>query len=117
MTELSARLFALDPSIRYVAVNRAGQILEMTQNPKWPTTNPHESDRFEESVVNPIILHLAVYRGNIDMDGTRYVAIRYGTMYELIFPYASGHLSVGVELSAEPTRVAEKIAKELNLRI
>ncbi len=89
----------------------------MTQNPRLPTTNPHESDRFEETVVNPIILHLAVYRGNLDMDGTRYVAIRYGTMHELVFPYPQGHLSVGVELAANVTHVAEKIARELNLRI
>ena len=115
--KLGEKLFALDENIRYVAVNQSGQIVEMTQNPKLPTTNPHESDRFEESVVNPIILHLAVYRGNLDMDGTRYVTIRYGSMYELIFPYLQGHLSVGVELSAPVTQVAEKIARELNLRM
>ncbi len=115
--KLGEKLFALDESIRYVAVNQSGQIVEMTQNPRLPTSNPHETDRFEETLVNPVILQLAVYRGNLDMDGTRYVMIRYGTMYELIFPYAAGHLSVGVELSADPPRVAEKIAKELNLRM
>ncbi len=117
MTVIGNQLFAVDDDIRYVAVNQSGKIVEMTQNPNLPTTNPHETDRFEETVVNPIVLNLAVYRGNLDMDGTRYVMIRYGTMYELIFPYLQGHLSVGVELKAHVTQVAEKIARALNLRM
>lgn len=117
MTTLSQKLFALDPAIRYVAVNQSGQIEEMTQNPRLPTSNPHETDRFEETVVNPVILQLAVYRGNLDMDGTRYVVIRYGTMYQTIFPYQQGHLSVGIELTANMTDVAGKIARELNLKV
>jgi len=117
VTDLAKRLFALDPNIRYVAVVQSGQITAMTQNPQLPTSNPHETDRFEETLVNPVILQLAVYRGNLDMDGTRYVVIRYGTMFELIFPYLQGHLSVGVELSANATQVAEKIQRDLNLRI
>ncbi len=117
MTKLGDRLFALDPSIRYVAVVQSGEIAEMSQNPRLPTSNPHETDRFEETLVNPVILQMAVYRGNLDMDGTRYVVIRYGTMFELVFPYLRGHLSVGVELSANATQVAERIQRDLNLRI
>ena len=117
MTELRQKLFALDAAIRYVAVNQSGQITEMTQNPRLPTSNPQETDKYEELLVNPAILQLAVNRGNLDMDGTRYVVIRYGTMHEIVFPYRQGHLSVGVALGADITQVAEKIARELGLRI
>jgi hypothetical protein len=115
--KVSGRLFDLDTSIRYVAMNQRERIVEMEQNPKWPSLNPTETDRMEELIVNPIILEAARRRGNIDMKGIRYLIIRYGTMYQLIFPYKEGHLSIGVELDANATVVANKIAKCLNLPI
>lgn len=77
--ELSERLFRLEPKIRYVALNQKGQIEEMRQSTRHPSLNPPESDRIEELIVNPIVLEIAARRGNIDMDGIRYVVIRYGT--------------------------------------
>ena len=116
MSALAPKLFALDEHVRYAAVVQAGKIVEMAQHPRLPTLNPHESDRFEESVVNPVLIQLAVYRGNLDMDGARYVMIRYGTMYQLVFPYQQGHLSIAVELEGNPLNIAEKVARELGLR-
>jgi hypothetical protein len=113
--KISARLFDLDSNIRYVAVNQNEKIVEMEQNPKHPSLNPTETDRMEELIVNPIILELTRRRGNLDMDGIRYVIVRYGTMYELIFPLKDGHLSIGIELNANPTEVAQKVAKCLGL--
>ena len=115
--KISAKLFDLDSNIRYVAVNQKGRIEEMEQNPKRPSLNPTETDRMEELIVNPIILELARRRGNLDMNGMRCVIIRYGTMYELIFPFKDGHLSIGVELNANPTEVAQSIAKCLHLPV
>ena len=112
---MSERLFELDSNIRYVAVNQREQIVEMEQNPKRPSLNPTETDRMEELIVNPTILELAKRRGNIDMQGMRYVIIRYGTMYQLIFPYKKGHLSIGIELDANPTQIAQSIAACLHL--
>jgi hypothetical protein len=89
----------------------------MEQNPKRPSLNPTETDRMEELIVNPIILELTRRRGNLDMNGIRYVVIRYGTMYELIFPFREGHLSIGVELNANPTEVAQSVAKCLGLQV
>ncbi len=76
---LSAQLFKLERKIRYVAVNQNCEIVEMEQSPQHPTFNPHETDRIEELVVNPTVLEITKRRGNIDMDGIRYVVIRYGT--------------------------------------
>jgi hypothetical protein len=113
---LSSRLFGLEPKIRYVAVNQNGQITEMEQSPSHPTYNSHETDRMEELIVNPTVLGITARRGNIDMDGMRYVVIRYGTQYQLLIPYGEGHLSIGVEVEDDPVELASKITAALNLR-
>ena len=114
--KLSAQLFSMEPKIRYVAVNQKGKIVEMEQSPSHPSYNPNETDRMEELIVNPIVLELAARRGNLDMDGIRYVVIRYGTQYQLLIPYDEGHLSIGVELQDDPVEIASKITAVLKLR-
>lgn len=96
-------------------MNQKGLIVEMEQSPSHPTYNPHETDRMEELIVNPTVLELAARRGNIDMDGIRYVIIRYGTQYQLLMPYREGHLSIGVELADDPVEIAGKVAAALGL--
>jgi hypothetical protein len=115
--KVSRQLFGLDQNIRYVAVNQKGRIIEMEQNQKWPSYNPAETDRIEELIVNPVILDLAKRRGDLDLNGIRYVVIRYGLQYQLIFPYEEGHISIGVELKANITDVAQKVAKNLSLSV
>jgi hypothetical protein len=115
--ELSERLFRLEPRIRYVALNQKGQIKEMCQSPLHPSYNPPESDRMEELIVNPTVLEITARRGNIDMDGIRYVVIRYGTQYQLLLPYREGHLSIGVNLEDDPIEIAQKVVTALGLRV
>jgi hypothetical protein len=115
--KLSERLFCLEPRIRYVALNQKGEIKEMLQSPQHPSFNPPESDRIEELVVNPIVLEIAARRGNLDMDGIRYVVIRYGTQYQVLLPYWDGHLSIGVNLEDDPNDIARKVARALDLRM
>lgn len=114
--KLSERLFRLEPRIRYVALNQKGQIQEVQQSPQHPSTNSPESDRIEELIVNPIVLEIAARRGNIDMGGVRYVVIRYGTQYQLLFPYRDGHLSIGVNPEDDPIEIARKVAAALDLK-
>jgi hypothetical protein len=78
---ISNRLFELDSNIRYVAVNQRSRIVEMEQNPKWPSYNPPDTDRMEELIVNPVVLELAKRRGVLDLDGIRYVVIRERSMF------------------------------------
>jgi hypothetical protein len=113
---LSTRLFRMEPKIRYVAVNRFGRIVEMAQSPSHPSYNSCETDRIEELIVNPVVLELAARRGNLDMEGIRYVVIRYGTQYQLLMPYREGHLSVGVEKQDDPLEIARKITAALKLQ-
>ncbi len=113
--KISPQLFKLEPKIRYVAVNQNGAIVEMGQSPQHPTYNPLETDRMEELIVNPIVLEIARRRGSIDMNGIRYVVIRYGTQYQLLMPYKDGHVSIGVELEDNPVEIAHKVAEHLKL--
>jgi hypothetical protein len=112
---LASRLFQLDPGIRYVAVNQRGRIVEMTQNPRLPSNNPPDTDRMEELLVNPAVLDLTRRRGELDLGGIRYVVIRYGPQFQLLFPYRDGHLSLGVELEVDVTALARNVARKLKL--
>jgi hypothetical protein len=107
---LAPRLFAADPSVRYVAVNQRGRITEMEQRREWSTLNPSETDRLEELIVNPVILEAATRRGNLDLDGVRAVIVRYGLLDEVVLPFADGHVSIGVQQGGDPVRIAEKAA-------
>ena len=113
--KLSPLLFPLNREIRYVAVNQGGAIVEMEQRAEWPSYNPPETDRLEELVVNPIILELARRRGELDLGGIRYVILRYGMQYQVLFPYEAGHVSIGVELKTDPVEIATKVAERLAL--
>ena len=75
--------------------------------------NPPETDRMEELIVNPIVLEATRRRGNLDLDGVRYVIIRYGKQFQAIFPFAEGHVSVGIEASADAVAVSEKVVETL----
>lgn len=114
---VSGDLFKLDENIRYVAVNQRGEIVEMEQNPRLPSHNPHDTDRMEELFVNPVVLELTRRRGQLDLDGIRFVVIRYGPFYQLLFPYKEGHLSLSLELHVDPSEVAKKVARHLSLPI
>jgi hypothetical protein len=111
---LAEQLFRVEPRIRYVAINQGGLIVEMVQCPKCPTYNSAETDRLEELVVNPIVLEITRRRGEIDIGGTRFVVIRYGSLYQVIMPYRAGHVSLSVELEDDPLQIAEKIGESLN---
>ena len=108
MSKVSETLFPLDPSVRYVAVNRGGRIVEMEQNPQFPVVSPAETDKYEELLVNPTIIDLARRRGEMDLGGVVFVVIRYDSIYGLIIPYREGHVSVGIELGADVQAIAEK---------
>jgi len=113
---LSKELFPLDGRIRYVAVNAGGAIVEMEQRAERPSYNPPETDRMEELIVNPIVLEATRRRGDLDLGGVRWVIIRYGLQYQMVFPHASGHVSVGVEADGDVTELAGRISDLLDRR-
>ena len=111
-SNISSQVFELDPGIRYLAVNQDGEIVEMAQ--RLPTHNPVETDRMEELLVNPTILEMAKRRGDLDLDGIRYIIIQYGLQYQAIFNYRDGHVSVGIESNSDAVGVVTKIIEHLD---
>jgi hypothetical protein len=70
-----------------------------------------ESDKYEELIVNPVLLTLVKQRGNVDCGGARFLVVRYGNFYQLVIDIPGGHVSVCFELTANPLKYADEIAK------
>ncbi len=113
MTENAKSLLALDPSVRYVAINQRGAIAEMVQSERHASFNPPETDWIEELVVNPVALELFARRGNLDLGGMRFLVVRYRLQFQVILPWRDGHVSVGVEAEGDPIAIAERVAAVL----
>lgn len=101
-------LFALSQEVRYVAIYRDGE-LETQSRTGTVGSSAAESDVYEELLVNPTLLTLAKQRGDIDCGGLDYIVIRYGNFYQLVLPRRWGHVSVCLELSSQPTVLADEI--------
>jgi len=101
-------IFRISDHIRYVAIYRDGR-LEKDSKSDTVGTSSSESDKYEELLVNPTLLKLATQRGNIDCGGMDHILIRYGNFYQLVWPESWGHVSVCIELSANPLEIYNDI--------
>ncbi len=106
------RIFELSPSVRYVALRR-GSELTLRERAGLQAPSSSESDRYEELIVNPTLLTLVQSRGDIDCGGARWVLIRYGSFFEFVRPLPGGHLSVGLEPSADVLALVEALERAL----
>lgn len=109
--DLREAIFALGPHIRYVAI-AAGQEVTTTQRDDLTNASDGSSDFFEELLVNPTLLTLVRQRGDLDCGGLRHVVVGYGNFHQVVVPLPNdtGHVSVAVELDADPTKVAAQVA-------
>jgi hypothetical protein len=94
-------IFAVSPEIRYVAVYRNGQLVSKSRG-NLANESSGESDKYEELLANPTLLKLATQRGNIDCGGMEYLLVRYGNFFEWMQSIEGGHVSVGIESTADP---------------
>lgn len=109
MAKLIESLFSLSKEIRYVATYLDGVHLS-SQRPGIGDASSSESDKYEELIVNPALLTLVTQRGDIDCGGAQWVVVRYGNFFELVVPVARrGHVSIGIELSANPLTIATAV--------
>ena len=53
-------------------------------------------------------------RGDIDCGGVKFVVIRYGNFFQTVFPVADGHVSVGLEPTANPPDFVFRIREMLD---
>lgn len=100
--------FRISKYVRYVALYLDGQ-LTSTERPGLMNASAPESDRYEELIVNPALLLLARQRGDIDCGGAKFIVIRYGSFWQTVWPVKGGHVSIGMELAADPVQLAGAI--------
>jgi hypothetical protein len=107
-TRLRDAIFELGPHVRYVAFG-SGQDVDLLQREGLANASDAGSDFYEELLVNPTLLTLARQRGELDCGGLRWIVIGYGSFDEVVVPTADGHVSVGIELGADPAAVADQV--------
>ena len=100
--------FQISNEVRYVAIYLDGQ-LTLRERPGLANSSAAESDKYEELIVNPVLLTLVQQRGNIDCGGVKFVVIRYGNFWQSVWPVKQGHVSVGLEPTANPLEHAKAI--------
>ena len=103
------RIFAVSPTVRYVALYRGGTLTSQ-QRQDLSAASASESDAYEELLVNPTLLTLVKQRGNIDCGGAKFLVVAYGNFYQLVLALPDGHASVAFELSDNPLQHAATIA-------
>ncbi len=104
--------FRISESVRYVALYLDGE-LTSRERPGLENASSSESDKYEELIVNPALLLLAKQRGEIDCGGARFIVIRYGNFWQTIWPVKGGHVSIGMELSADPLALSGAIQEAI----
>ena len=112
---LIAHIFTASRDVRYVAVYGEDGLRSQVRSDLRESSSS-ETDRYEELFVNPALLTLATQRGNLDCGGVRFLIVAYGNFYQLVRPLRHGHLSVCVELAADPVRVAALIEPLVAMR-
>ena len=105
---LLKKIFLISADVRYVAIYVRGK-LTSSERPGLENASSSQSDKFEELIVNPTLLKLITQRGNIDCGGAEFVIIRYGSFYEFVMPFIDGHVSVGIQLNADPMTIGKSI--------
>lgn len=101
-------IFAISKNVRYVAIYRDGKLETRSKSGTEGASNS-ESDRYEELLVNPILVKAASQRGNIDCGGLDYLLVRYGNFFQFVLPVPWGHISVCIEKSADPIAIGLKV--------
>ena len=113
MHQTVQRILALSKTIRYVAIYYRGELASAAHS-DLANASSSESDKYEELLVNPTLLTLVRQRGNIDCGGLDYVLIRYGSFFEFVAPLDQGHVSVGLEPSADPLPLVPRILEAVS---
>lgn len=102
------QIFDLSPSIRYAAINSSAGLVTR-QRETAANTSDAETDKYEELLVNPTLLHLAKQRGNIDCGGASFLVVGYGNFNQLVIDLPDGHISVCFEKDANPLDYVDRL--------
>ena len=100
-------ILEVSPVIRYAALHLGGG--EPLLRERQGAGGAADSERWDELIVNPVLVELTSRRGDVDCDGLDYLLVRYGRFFNLVLPLAGGHLSVILDPDAEPLPLVAKI--------
>lgn len=109
---LIADLFKLG-NVGYVALGAGNEVL-MRIAPGLISDTSAETNFYEELLVNPTLLKLAMQRGHLDCGGLAYIAIGYGYFMQVVMPTKTGHVSIGVPRSTQPGELAARVEDVLS---
>jgi hypothetical protein len=101
-------LFDTFEEIRYVAVYN-NQELVFKQKEANSDSSSTDTDKYEELLINPVLLTAASQRGNIDCGGLRFIIIGYGNFYQLIRQIQGGHISICLNKNSDLTHLPDAI--------
>lgn len=107
-------LFTFSDNIRYVAIYSNHELSCQQRETNLVNTSSGESDKYEELLVNPVILKLASQRGRIDCGGLHYLLVGYGHFFQLIKNTDSGHISICLDKTSDLNNLPAKIFTFLN---
>ncbi|RLA07844.1 MAG: hypothetical protein DRQ51_04765 [Gammaproteobacteria bacterium] len=102
------QIFKLSDDIRYVAIYQNGK-LQMKSKSHTKNSSDNESDKYEELLINPLVLLATKQRGEIDCGGLDYVLIRYGNFFQYVQPISCGHISVCLDKDSDIKNLSLKI--------
>ncbi|MGH6931260.1 MAG: hypothetical protein ACREEE_02375 [Dongiaceae bacterium] len=109
-----ATAFAVDPSVRWVAIGRPGEQPIAHYRPGVVALNGDASDEAEERIANPAMISLARARGQWDLDGLRFIIVAYGKLTQIIIPLdQDSHVSCSLDAESEPWKIAGALASAL----
>ena len=94
--------------IRYVAIYSNNDLTSKQRNNVSESSSAN-TDRYEELLVNPVLLTAARQRGNIDCGGLRFIIVAYGNFYQLIRETSFGHISICLENQANLAQLPDEI--------
>jgi hypothetical protein len=106
--KLINEVFEISNHIRYLAVYDSDGLF-MKQRSDINNVSSGESDKYEELLVNPVLIKLASQRGDIDCGGLEYFIIRYGNFFVLLIPCKDGHVNIGIEPDQNPFLFIEPV--------
>lgn len=101
-------ILELSPKIRYAALHLGGGEPLLRERAGVAGMTP-DSERWDELVVNPVLIELARRRGDVDCGGLHHVLVTYHRFHNLVVPVDGGHLSVVVELDGDPLALAPAV--------
>lgn len=133
MENLIESIFDLSDNVRHVAIysgedlasgSRPGPLHFVLTRARDPAlrrsrlagqtpSSEGEIDRYEELLVNPILLLMARQRGRIDCGGLQHVLVGYGDFDQLNVPLEKGHVSICLEQGVDHERFRQVLAPVL----